>query len=143
MRNAKYSGKLFRADSEYFTFISGAIISIPLSLLFEFKDNYQEWSYWVALVTSLFASILCFNLAIKVKSIQGSWRDNKKAAGHEVDEVIVWNKTIANEKGICYLLTVSIVVLLGVSIVATCFMQFRDSLKTDLPQVTESAMPPN
>lgn len=142
MENTKYSGRIFRADSEYFTFISGAIISIPLSLLFEFRDNYLEWSYWVALVASMLASILCFNLAIKVKIIQESWKNNKKAVGHEADEINVWNKTIANEKGTCYLLTIFIVVLLVFSIVATCIMQFSDSSAVDPSQITESTVPP-
>ena len=134
MKKAKYSGRIFRADSEYFTFVSGAISSIPLSLLFELEGNYSEWSYWVALITSLIASALCFNLAINIKTIQETYKNNRKAAGSEADKVNIWNKTFAGEKNKCLLLTFFIVVLLAVSITTSCIMQFHDSSRVNLSQ---------
>lgn len=137
MNSTKFSGRILKVDSEYFTFISGSIMSIPLSLLFEFKDNFNEWFYWVALSMSLIASVLCFHLAIKIKTIHESWKNNMKAVGTVSDEIYIWNKTISDEKSKCYLLMLIIIVTLIVSIVCTCIMQFYDSSMSNLSQVTK------
>lgn len=124
MKSTKFSGRIFKVDSEYFTFISGSIMSIPFSLLFEFKDNYDEYFYWVALSMSLFASVICFHLAVKIKTIHESWKNNMKAVGTVSDEVHIWNKTISNDKKKCYFLLFIIIATLIVSIVCACIMQF-------------------
>lgn len=134
MKNTKFSGRILKVDSEYFTFISGSIVSIPLSLLFEFKDNYDEWFYWIALSMSLIASVICFHLAVKIKTIHESWKNNMKAVGIVSDEAHIWNKTISNEKNKCYLLMFIIIATLIVSIVCTCIMQFYDSSMSNLSQ---------
>lgn len=136
MKSTKFSGRIFKVDSEYFTFISGSIISIPLSLLFEFKDNYNEWFYWVALSMSFIASVICFHLAVKIKTIQESWKNNMKAVGTVSDAVHIWNKTISDEKNKCYIFMFIIIVSLIVSIVCTCMMQFYDSSTINIPQAT-------
>ncbi len=137
MKSTKFSGRILKVDSEYFTFISGSIMSIPLSLLFEFKDNYDEWFYWVALSMSLIGSVICFHLAIKIKTIHESWKNNMKAVGTVSDEAHIWNKTISNEKSKCYLLMLIIITTLIVSIVCTCIMQFYNSSMINLSQVTK------
>lgn len=135
MKSTKFSGRILKVDSEYFTFISGSIVSIPLSLLFEFKDNYDEWFYWIALSMSLIASVICFHLAVKIKTIHESWKSNMKAVGIVSDEAYIWNKTISDEKNKCYLLMFIIIAMLIVSIICTCIMQFYDSSMSNLSQV--------
>lgn len=137
MKNTKFSGRILKVDSEYFTFISGSIISIPLSLLFEFKDNYNEWFYWIALSMSLIASVICFHLAVKIKTIQEVWENNMKAVGPVSDATHIWNKTISDEKNKCYLFVFIIIVSLIVSIVCTCMMQFYDSSMINISQATK------
>lgn len=132
MKNTKFSGRILKVDSEYFTFISGSIMSIPLSLLFEFADNYDEWFYWMALSMSLVASVICFHLAVKIKTIHESWKNNMKAVGIVSDEAHIWNKTISNEKNKCFLLMFIIITTLIVSIICTCIMQFYDSSMSNL-----------
>lgn len=106
MKKEKYKLYIFKISNEYYTFISGALISIPLSLLFEINDNYFKWTYWVALITSITASILCFNLSIQTKEIHEKFIQNIGAVGTKSkDKIIdVWNRTIAHYRIKCTLL---------------------------------------
>lgn len=116
--------KLFQIDTEYFTFISGALISIPLSLFFELSDNYSEITFWIALFSSLAASFFCFWLSIILKGVHEEYEANKQGIG---DATMAWNRAIEKQGRKCVIILTLTFVLIIVAIVCSSIMQLVDT----------------
>ncbi len=122
--NKERKNQIFRIDPEYYTFVSGALISIPLTLLFELSSNYREVVYWLGLLFSFISSFFCFKLSLLLKNVHEKYISNMKGVG---DTAKAWNSAInkVNSKLIIYLII--IVVSLILSIIFVFLMQFTDS----------------
>jgi len=131
------NNSIFRIDPEYYTFISGALISIPLTMLFEIKDNYTEWAFWTGLMLSILASFFCFNLSICLKDVHEVYVSNKKAIGDIAD---AWSAAIKAVRGQCIMLLILTLITLALSVACICKMQFTDTASiipdNASPQVT-------
>lgn len=96
--------KLFKLNHEYYTFISGAIISIAISLMFEAVKNSDLLPLLLCLssmLLMLFSSVLCFVLSFRVKITQETFVKNlevQEALRHN-DPEAAWNNTILTEEG--------------------------------------------
>lgn len=121
--------KLFKLNHEYFTFISGALISLAISLMFEaFKSTKCiEIVYSVgATIAMTISSILCFVLATRTKTLQEEFKENiatEELLGHTGKDAknYAWNKTIHIKEGSKKLNSVSVgVILLTVFTILTC-----------------------
>lgn len=123
-KGKKIHFKLFRIDAEYYTFISGALISIPLSLLFEVAENYREIFFWLALVLSLAASFSCFHLSITLKDVNELYKSNKAGIG---DIPLAWNSAISEKKLPCIIYFVLTVISFVLAIICVFLTQIIDS----------------
>lgn len=121
------SNSIFQINPEYYTFTSGALISIPLSMLFEIKDYYTEITFWLGLILSIFTSFFCFKLSILLKDIHETYESNRKGVG---DAVSAWNAAIKEEKGRCVKFIVLTFLTLILSIACVCIMQFMSMTYT-------------
>ncbi|WP_310605292.1 hypothetical protein [Anaerosporobacter sp.] len=126
-RNDKIHYKLFRIDQEYYTFISGALISIPLTLLFEIVENYSEVAFWIGLIMSIFTSFFCFRLSIILKDVNETYQANKQGVG---DIVIAWNNAIDRKKTSCITFLILTIMTLICTVICIFLMQFIDSSST-------------
>ena len=120
MRKTKI-GSLFQASPEYYTFVSGALISIPIALLFELSSNYEKIIYWGGLILSVLASFFCFRLSIILKEVHEDYLKNKSALGNSNE---AWNGAIKDRLNRCLLNFALIIITLIASILCVCFMQF-------------------
>lgn len=121
--------KLFKLNYEYFTFLSGALISIAISLMFEiFKCNTISSIVFSILSTVVMtiSSVLCFILSVSIKTLQEDYKDNiatkeamdlsKKDAKNDA-----WKKTIYVNENDKKLKSISIrVILLLLFTILTC-----------------------
>ena len=123
-RNEGYRYGIFRNDPEYYTFISGALISIPLSLLFEVAENYREPAFYFALVFSLATSFFCFNLAVVLKEVDEVYGSKKRAIGNTP---AAWNGAIDDKKGACIRNLVLTIVTLVIAVACVVLVKFVDS----------------
>lgn len=119
--------KLFHIDVEYYTFISGALISIPITLLFEVADNYKELAFWMALALSLAASFFCFKLSIILKDVHEIYKSNKSGVGNIA---LAWNSAIREKKTSCIIYFSLTILSFVISIICVFLMQFIDSTVT-------------
>ena len=120
----KIQYKLFHIDVEYYTFISGALICIPITLLFEVADNYKEPSFWMALVLSMAAGFFCFKLSIILRDVNETYRSNRTGVGNIV---LSWNSAISEKKTSCIIYFSLTVLLFVLAIICLFLMQFIDS----------------
>lgn len=123
-KEKKVHFKLFRIDAEYYTFISGALISIPLSLLFEVSENYEEAFFWLALILSLAASFFCFHLSITLKDVNEIYQSNRAGIG---DIPLAWNSAISEKKLPCIIYFVLTVLSFVFTIICVFLTQMVDS----------------
>ena len=126
--------RIFHIDPEYYTFISGALIAIPISLLFEFADNYRELTFWGALFSSLLASLICFHLSITLKGVHEVYEANKKGIG---DIALSWNNAISGQRGKCLWLLAILIVTLLIAVVCVFIMQICDSSESAVDSVSQ------
>ncbi len=96
--------KLFKLNHEYYTFISGAIISIAISLMFEAVKNSDLLPLLLCLssmLLMLFSSVLCFVLSIRVKITQETFIKNLEVqeALRYNDPKAAWNDTVFAGEG--------------------------------------------
>lgn len=148
MNRLKYN--YLKINSEYYAFLSGALISIPLTLLLEIKDNLSNIFFWIGLVLSAIASFLCFILSIKLKAIHEKYEQAKKAyLKSEGGEKAAWNEVVTKDatKKMCVPLFYSIVITFVISLACIVAMQFvvADGVKdgqsldgNDVASMTES-----
>lgn len=123
-----------KINSEYYAFLSGALISIPLTLLLEIKDNISNVFFWISLVLATITSFLCFMLSIRLKSIHEKYEQTKKAyLKSEGGEKAAWNEVVTKDstKKKCVPLFYSIVITFIISLACIVAMQFvsADSVK--------------
>jgi len=116
---------IFRINPEYYTFVSGALVSIPLSLMFAIGENYDKCAFWIGLVFSVFSSFFCFKLSILLKDVHEAYASNKKGI---VDVIKAWNVAIDGKRGQCIIYLILVVVTLVITVVCIWFMQFPDAL---------------
>jgi hypothetical protein len=132
----KYS--FFRIKSEYFTFLSGATISIPIALLLEMKDNYTRISYWVAIVLALFSSFSCYRLSILLSDIQSKIESKcQTLARTEAERDSVWINAFSEFSSECSLLFFLTIVTFIASIVFLVIMQFMPT-STLSPEIVKN-----
>jgi len=94
--------KIFKLNYEYFTFISGALISLAISLMFEIFKATNKAGITLCILSTIamtFSSVLCFILSLRTKTLQEDFKDNmatKEATGLKGEEAkkSAWNKTI-------------------------------------------------
>lgn len=116
--------KVFRIDPEYYTFISGALVSIPLTLLFELSENYLEIQYWFGLVFSIISSFFCYRLSILLKEVNEKYKVYKGGVGKTT---LAWNTAIKEKEKPCVIsLTITIVSFL-LTVIFVFWVQFIDS----------------
>lgn len=132
--NMKRKYKVFHIDTEYYTFISGALISIPLSLMFEFADNYKSLIFWIALFSSLVSSLICFHLSIILKGVHEVYESNKKGVG---DAVLSWNKAIDEQRAKCICLFVITIVTVFIAVVCVFIMQINSATELNVESVSQ------
>lgn len=120
----KIQYKLFHIDVEYYTFISGALICIPITLLFEVDQNYKEPAFWMALVLSIAASFFCFKLSIILRDVNEIYRSNRTGVGNIA---LSWNSAISEKKTSCIIHFSLTVLLFVLAIICFFLMQFVDS----------------
>lgn len=134
------SNSIFRIDPEYYTFVSGALISIPITMLFEIKDNYTKCAFWLGLVLSILTSFFCFKLSINLKDVHEAYNTNKKAVGDTAD---AWSAAIKEARVRCIILLFLTLITLALSVTCVWKMQFTDTVSVThyyaSPQVTSSA----
>ncbi|GHV06569.1 hypothetical protein FACS1894217_05520 [Clostridia bacterium] len=123
-KNESFHCKVFRIDTEYYTFISGALISMPLTLLFEATDNYREPAFWIALCLSVFSSFLCFKLSIVLKEVNEIYNSNKAGTG---DTATAWNSAINEKRTSCIVYLSLTILTIIIAITCVFLMQFIDS----------------
>lgn len=126
-RNKGIGNSVFRIDSEYYTFISGALISIPLSLFFELAENYKEIAFWIALVSSLLSSLFCFKLSIFLKEVKKTYDENTNGVGNTTS---AWESAFNNKKSSFTKYLILTIVMLVIAIICTALMQFIDTTVT-------------
>lgn len=119
--------KIFHIDVEYYTFVSGALISIPLTLLFEVADNYKEPAFWTAFALSMAASFFCFKLSIILKDVNEIYNSNKSGVGNIA---LAWNSAISEKKKSCIIYFSLTVLSFLFAMICVFLMQFIDSTAT-------------
>ena len=120
--------KFFRMDAEYFTFISGALVTIPLVMLFEIAGNYNEIAFWVGLFFAILASFYCFKLSLVLKKVHVIYESNRIAVG---DTVSAWNGAIREKRASslkCFILSL---IFFAVAIICIMLMQFNNPTDTN------------
>ena len=140
---------LFRIKHDYYTFVSGALISMPISLLFELGSNFFNTLFYFALVSSLLSSIFCYILALRLQDIQSQYDKDKKGARNKNEEHNVWKEVMKASKWQylkCWLLLLTVIITLAVSIICITEIElaeakdnnqvFPASQSTQVPSVT-------
>lgn len=128
-RNDVFHYKIYRIDPEYYTFISGALISIPISLLFEIAENYMEAFFWIGFALSILASFFCFKLSIILKGVNETYIIKKQGVGNIST---AWNNAIEEKKALCTRCLVLTTAMLICSVISIFLMQIIDSTATRL-----------
>lgn len=126
--NVKIKYKLFHINPEYYTFLSGALVSLPLTLLFEAADNYHEVAYWLALITSLVTSFFCFQLSIILQDVHDEYKRNASVIRNNIES---WNVAFAEKKNVCIIFFVLTFLTLMLTLILVFQMQFIDSTIVD------------
>lgn len=125
--NNKKAHSMLKMDSEYFVFISGAIISIPITLLTEIIDNYKNFIFWIALIFSLLSSVIFFKMSLLVKEVQLEYKKNLLLMTEKSDKQKkeIWEKTIVNNKFKYIIFELVMVVSFLISIFSTIFYNYK------------------
>lgn len=116
-----------KINSEYYAFISGAFISIPLSLFLDIKAYLCNVFFWLSIFISTIASLLSFMLSIQVKSVCEKFEQAKKAyLKSEGGELAAWNAVVSDKstKMTCIPLFYFMIIALVASLVCIILMQF-------------------
>ena len=116
-----------KINSEYYAFLSGAFISIPLSLFLDIKDYLYNIFFWLSIFISTIASMLSFMLSIQVKTVCEKFEQAKKAyLKSEGGELAAWNAVVSDKstKMTCIPLFYFMIITLVASLVCIILMQF-------------------
>lgn len=116
-----------KINGEYYAFLSGAFISIPLTLFLDIKDYLCNVFFWLSIIISTIASLLSFMLSIQVKTVYEKFEHAKKAyLKSEGGEPAAWNAVVSDRKTkmICIPLFYFMIITLVASLVCIISMQF-------------------
>lgn len=105
---------LFKINYEYYVFISGALISLHINVLFLLNEKWNNLFWWIALISSLIVSILFFGFSIRLRELQNKFADNIKYAKTEKQKEIMWLEIFNNKKR-------KLFILLGFIFLFMCF----------------------
>lgn len=125
--NNKNVHSMLKIDSEYYVFISGAIISIPITLLTEIIENYKNIIFWIALIFSLLSSVVFFKMSLLVKEVQLEYKKNLLLMTEKNDKQKkeIWEKTIVNNKFKYIVFELVMVASFLISILSTIFYNYK------------------
>lgn len=89
---------IFKINYEYYVFISGALISLHINVLFLLKDKWKNLFWWIALISSFVVSILFFGLSIQLRELQNEFADNVKHAKTKNQKEEIWLEIFNSKK---------------------------------------------
>lgn len=89
---------IFKINYEYYVFISGALISLHINILFLLNEKWKSVFWWIALISSLVVSILLFGLSIRLRELQNEFTDNIKYAKTERQKEVMWLEILNKKK---------------------------------------------
>lgn len=105
---------VFKINYEYYVFISGALISLHINVLFLLNEKWKNLFWWIALICSLIVSILLFNFSIRLREMQNEFANNIMYAKTEKQKETMWLEIFNNKKK-------QPLILLGFIILFMCF----------------------
>lgn len=115
---------LINISSDFYAFVSGALISIPMSLVLEIGTYYNFYLFWIGLVLSIVSSFLCFMFANIVNRIQKQYAIEKEFAESDDKRKDILNNIIKKDKKSIVLISIFLLISFLFSMFCIAYIQF-------------------
>lgn len=115
---------LINISSDFYAFVSGALISIPMSLLLEIGTYYKLYWFWIGLTLSIVSSFLCFKFANTVNRIQKQYAIEKEFAESDDKRKDILNNIIKKDKKNIIIISVFLLISFLISMFCIAYVQF-------------------